>query len=468
MTATIPSDTHLSGDTGHTADHNNIADCLAALNGATGTVTAAKAFNAGSPMTTLGDLIYENSTPAAARLAGNTSAAPRFLSQTGTGSASAAPAWNGISGTRPEWFGTISGSTGDDVAIQAAINAVNAGTCPGPVVISQPCAISNQLVLKAGVNLAGTGQGNRQVGPPDTFTGGYIFPASNFPASTALIAIGTSGAPTTNPNGTRLDGVCLSGYNGSSYTSGCIGVLITDTSDVHMTNCFLANFDRTGATGTCVYVTSATAGNGYGFCAASCIFSASWQGVYTTGAGATDMRFTGNLWHSNTQGLTVGGSNLGGGGTQVTNDHFTYSGMPSAGWHFQNGSQAGDFAITNNYFDQGGSAVVVQLANGKGIFSGNHFLAASTSTAATLVKLSTSGSQELTFCNNDCNGNGSSITSLFQTSAHSGAPTGGIYVGNAVYGTASSLIAVLIDSASAAIAAANTSSLYVAGNCSFT
>jgi hypothetical protein len=46
-----------------------------------------------NPMTTLGDLIYENATPAAARLAGSTSASKAFLVQTGTGSVSAAPAW---------------------------------------------------------------------------------------------------------------------------------------------------------------------------------------------------------------------------------------------------------------------------------------------------------------------------------------------------------------------------------------
>ena len=46
-----------------------------------------------NPMTTLGDIIYENATPAAARLAGNTTTAKQYLSQTGNGTISAAPAW---------------------------------------------------------------------------------------------------------------------------------------------------------------------------------------------------------------------------------------------------------------------------------------------------------------------------------------------------------------------------------------
>lgn len=72
-----------------------------------------------NPMTTLGDIIYENATPAAARLAGNTSATKMFLNQTGNGSISAAPAWSAlVSGDIPAlayWASTgtttLSGTT---------------------------------------------------------------------------------------------------------------------------------------------------------------------------------------------------------------------------------------------------------------------------------------------------------------------------------------------------------------------
>lgn len=47
-------------------------------------------------LTTLGDLLYENATPAPARLPGNTSATLKFLTQTGTGTVSAPPVWNTI------------------------------------------------------------------------------------------------------------------------------------------------------------------------------------------------------------------------------------------------------------------------------------------------------------------------------------------------------------------------------------
>lgn len=48
------------------------------------------------PLATLGDTLYENATPAPAALAGNTTTTKKFLTQTGTGTVSAAPAWNTV------------------------------------------------------------------------------------------------------------------------------------------------------------------------------------------------------------------------------------------------------------------------------------------------------------------------------------------------------------------------------------
>lgn len=70
---------------------------LPIANGGTGQTTASAAFNALSPMTTLGDIIYENATPSGTRLAGNTTATLNVLTQTGNGSISAAPSWGTVS-----------------------------------------------------------------------------------------------------------------------------------------------------------------------------------------------------------------------------------------------------------------------------------------------------------------------------------------------------------------------------------
>ncbi|MBI3927281.1 MAG: tail fiber domain-containing protein [Armatimonadetes bacterium] len=68
---------------GHTHDASAIATgLLQVIQGGTGLGAAA-----------LGDILYSNAANSMARLAGNTTTARKFLSQTGTGSASAAPSW---------------------------------------------------------------------------------------------------------------------------------------------------------------------------------------------------------------------------------------------------------------------------------------------------------------------------------------------------------------------------------------
>lgn len=76
------------------------------------TAIATNAISAGmtNPMTTLGDIIYESATPAPARLAGNTSTTRKFLRQVGTGTISAAPAWDTlVVGDLPPYPGQIVG-----------------------------------------------------------------------------------------------------------------------------------------------------------------------------------------------------------------------------------------------------------------------------------------------------------------------------------------------------------------------
>lgn len=69
---------------------------LPIANGGTGSGTSTTAFDAISGMSALGDILYGASAGTRTRLAGNTTTTRKFLRQTGSGSASAAPAWDTI------------------------------------------------------------------------------------------------------------------------------------------------------------------------------------------------------------------------------------------------------------------------------------------------------------------------------------------------------------------------------------
>jgi len=94
-----------------------------------------------NPMTTLGDIIYENSTPTPARLAGNTTTTKQFLSQTGTGSISAAPVWDQVNladvhGTNFQIpYGNTSGNTltSSSNLVYSGGNVVNTGGFYGTI-----------------------------------------------------------------------------------------------------------------------------------------------------------------------------------------------------------------------------------------------------------------------------------------------------------------------------------------------
>lgn len=75
-----------------------------------------------NPMTTLGDFIYENSAPAAVRLAGNTTTTKMYLSQTGTGAISAVPSWAQIA------FGDLSGTASLTSQVTGILPIANGGT----------------------------------------------------------------------------------------------------------------------------------------------------------------------------------------------------------------------------------------------------------------------------------------------------------------------------------------------------
>lgn len=78
-----------------TGTASNVTGTVAIANGGTGQTTKTSAFDALAPSTTLGDTIYYDGADNV-RLAGNTTTTKQFLSQTGTGTVSAAPSWSTV------------------------------------------------------------------------------------------------------------------------------------------------------------------------------------------------------------------------------------------------------------------------------------------------------------------------------------------------------------------------------------
>ncbi len=109
---------------------------LAIGSGGTGQTGAAAAYNALSPMTTLGDLEYESGANTAARLPGNTSATKNFLTQTGNGTVSAAPAWAAIAAADVPTLNQNTSGTAANVTGVVAVANGGTGLATGPALAS--------------------------------------------------------------------------------------------------------------------------------------------------------------------------------------------------------------------------------------------------------------------------------------------------------------------------------------------
>lgn len=103
-----------------------VAGVLTPANGGTGQTTAAAAFNALSPLTTPGDLLYYGSS-SAVRLPGNTLAARRWLAQTGTGINAQAPAWS-----QPSVTDLSEGTTGTSSVVRSGAPSLQSPTLDSP------------------------------------------------------------------------------------------------------------------------------------------------------------------------------------------------------------------------------------------------------------------------------------------------------------------------------------------------
>lgn len=133
------------------------------LYGGTGATTKTAAFDALSPLSSLGDTIYYNGTDNV-RLAGNITGTKQFLSQTGNGSVSAEPAWFaitkadiGLSSVENQALSLWNGTTNITTIGAVTATSVNKVTITAPAT-SATLTIANTktFTCNASITLAGT------------------------------------------------------------------------------------------------------------------------------------------------------------------------------------------------------------------------------------------------------------------------------------------------------------------------
>ncbi len=202
---------------------------IAITNGGTGQTTKASAYNALTPITTLGDLVYGSAANTASRLAGNTTSTKQFLTQTGNGTISAAPIWGTIGNTDVSGLGTLSTLNSVDLSgIQATgtLAAARFGALTGDVTNtagSYATTIANNAVTLAkfqqistntllGRSTASTGNAEViTVGSGLSLSGGTLSATNtNAGTVTSVSVVSANGLAGTVANATTIPAITLS------------------------------------------------------------------------------------------------------------------------------------------------------------------------------------------------------------------------------------------------------------------
>ena len=196
---------------------------LGIVSGGTGASTALGAFNALSPMTTLGDIIYGGTSGSGTRLPGSTSSTIAFLSQTGTGTVSAAPAWTTSTGTgsvvlsaSPSLTGTTSIAT---LNLTNALGVIYGGTGTttstgtGSVVLSASPTLTGTISCAAITSSGGTIQTSFSQGTNAPSSGqAYFYNPSNSANQDASCGVRIAGSTARNAY-YSLDVAGVAGYS---------------------------------------------------------------------------------------------------------------------------------------------------------------------------------------------------------------------------------------------------------------
>ena len=199
-----------------------------------------------NPMTTLGDIIYENATPTPARLAGNITAGKMMLSQTGNGTISAAPVWAAlVSGDIPANAANTSGTAANITATSnSTLTTLSSLSLPGSQVSS---IVASATLATNATNVATTATNTTNATFYPTFVGAATSGNQGIDTATGL-----SFNPSTNTLTTTTVAANLTG-NASGTAAN-----ITGTTNSTITTLSALSLPGTQVTGTVPAATNAT------------------------------------------------------------------------------------------------------------------------------------------------------------------------------------------------------------------
>jgi parallel beta-helix repeat protein len=160
-----------------------------------------------NPMTTLGDFLYGGASGTATRLAGNTSATQKVLTQTGNGTISAAPVWQALAVTT-NYTGVLGDGSDSSVTLDGTTTFNSWSALAGSVYTMSRDVFCTALTINTGVTLKTNGW--------RVFVTGTLANAGTISSNGGSAAVSTAGAiPYSSAN-------CM--YAGSAGATGVTGV----------------------------------------------------------------------------------------------------------------------------------------------------------------------------------------------------------------------------------------------------
>ncbi len=185
---------------------------------------------------TKGDILYSSAANTLSKLAGNTTATKQYLSQTGTGVISAAPAWATIANTDITGLGTSSThATSDFFLVANNLSEGTASTIRSNISAAQSGAntdITSVLLNQTGLVVKGATANALTIKPNETMSAGRTLNIITGDASRSLTFSGDATISGTNTGDATLSGENYLSLSGQAFTAHAVDLSGTNATGI--------------------------------------------------------------------------------------------------------------------------------------------------------------------------------------------------------------------------------------------